>query len=131
MKITYSFADGEKAIIEVDEQWGEILVELDRQEYNNNQNETKKHASLDAMDYEGEFFADQDSFFEHFFDAPDDVDILYEAMETLLPSQKELLQALFFDGMRQEEYARKKGITQSAVAHQLQRILKKLKKFFK
>ena len=130
MKITYSFADGEKAIIEVDEQWGEILVELDRQEHNNNQKETRRHASLDAMDYEGEFFATNDSYFETMFDDPDDVDRLYEAMKMLNPKQKELLKALYFDGLTCEEYARKVGVHRTSILRQLHTILKKIKKVF-
>ena len=35
MKIRYEFTNGEISEIEVDESLGELLVELDRQEYNN------------------------------------------------------------------------------------------------
>ena len=130
MKVTYTFANGENTIIEVDEKWGEVLVEFDRQEHNNNQTETRRHTSLDAMDYEGEFFAANDSYFETMFDDPDDIDRLQEALKVLLPSQKALLKALYVDGLTQEEYAKKMGVHRTAINKQHIRILKKLKKFY-
>jgi len=54
MKIKYHF-NTETIEIEVSEEWGEILVELDRQEYNINHKETRRHTSLDAMKYEERF----------------------------------------------------------------------------
>ena len=47
MKIKYEFAT-ETVEIEVDETWGTVLVDLDRQEYNNDQSETRRHCSLEA-----------------------------------------------------------------------------------
>ena len=42
MKIKYAFAD-ETVEIEVSEEWGNILIDLDRQEYNNDHAETRRH----------------------------------------------------------------------------------------
>lgn len=39
MKIQYKFAT-ETVTIEVDDRWGELLVDLNRQEYNNDHKET-------------------------------------------------------------------------------------------
>ena len=57
MKITYEFVTGEVSEAEVDERLGGMLLDLDRQQYNNDQKETRRHFSLDGMDYEGELFA--------------------------------------------------------------------------
>ena len=134
MKISYQFQDDVKGriieTIEVDEYWGNILVEFDNQEAANDKKETRRHASLDAMEYEGEFFATNDSYFEKMFDGPDYVDRLHNAMKMLTPKQKELLKALYFDGVSQEEYAEKLGINQCNVSRQLHTIFKKIKKFF-
>ena len=46
MKIKYEFAT-ETVEIEVSEEWANILIDLDRQEYNNHK-ETRRHCSLDA-----------------------------------------------------------------------------------
>lgn len=60
MKIRYEFTNGEISEIEVDESLGELLVELDRQAYNNDHKETRRHTSLDGMEYEGALFAAPD-----------------------------------------------------------------------
>ena len=57
MKITYEFVTGEVSGVEVDEHLGGMLLDLDRQQDNNDQKETRRHVSLDSMDYEGELFA--------------------------------------------------------------------------
>ena len=60
MKITYEFVTGEVSGVEVDEHLGGMLLDLDRQQDNNDQKETRRHVSLDSMDYEGELFATTD-----------------------------------------------------------------------
>lgn len=47
MKIKYAFAN-ETVTIEVEDQWATVLVDLDRQEYNIDQKETRRHCSLEA-----------------------------------------------------------------------------------
>lgn len=60
MKIWYEFTNGEVSEIEVDEALGGLLVEFDRQEYNNDHKETRRHVSLNGLDYEGALFASPD-----------------------------------------------------------------------
>ena len=43
MKTKYEFVNGEVVEIEVSEEWAEVLAELDRQEYNNDKKETRRH----------------------------------------------------------------------------------------
>ena len=47
MKIEYKFVTG-TVEVEVPDEWGTVLVDLDRQEYNNDHKETRRHCSLDA-----------------------------------------------------------------------------------
>ena len=42
----YHFSNGETISIDVSDDWGEILIDLDRQEYNNDHKETRRHYSL-------------------------------------------------------------------------------------
>ena len=56
MKIQYKFAS-ETIAIEVSDEWGEILIDLDRQEYNNDHKETRRHYHMEGCVYEGEDFA--------------------------------------------------------------------------
>ena len=46
MKIKYEFVNGETSEIEVDDSLGELLVDFDRQQYNNDHKETRRHVSL-------------------------------------------------------------------------------------
>ena len=46
MKIRYEFVNGEVSEIEVDDSLGELLVDFDRQQYNNDHRETRRHVSL-------------------------------------------------------------------------------------
>ena len=48
MKIKYVFCN-EEVEIEVSEEWGAIILDMDREERNNNQTETRRHCSLDAL----------------------------------------------------------------------------------
>lgn len=56
-------------------------------------------------------------------------DKLQEALHLLTDDEFELIQALFYDGLTEREYARKKGIYHNAVHKRKARILAKLKKF--
>lgn len=49
MKVRYEFVNGEISEIEVDDNLGELLVDFDRQEYNNDHKETRRHISLDGI----------------------------------------------------------------------------------
>ena len=69
MKIRYSFVN-ETISIDVPDDWGEILIDLDRQEYNNDHKETRRHYSLEGKVYEGMDYAAEDSGLEALFAGP-------------------------------------------------------------
>ena len=129
MKITYEFVTGEISGVEVDESLGGMLLDLDRQQYNNDQKETRRHVSLDGMDYEGELFASaQDTEGEAV--RREDMARLYSAMEALSPSQRELVEKVYFEGRKITDIAREEGVTKQSVHERVERALKKLKKNF-
>ena len=45
-KYEYSFSN-ERVTIEISDEWAGVLAELDREEYNNDHAETRRHVSLD------------------------------------------------------------------------------------
>ena len=128
MKIKYTFAT-ETVEIEVDETWGTVLIDFDRQEYNNDHAETRRHCSLEAYgENHGELVSTMETVGSRFNpDLPDDV---AEALEQLKPAHRELIQALFFDGMSNEEYAKRCGVTPGAISQRKVTALKKFKKIF-
>ena len=128
MKITYKFVTGEVAEVEVSEEIGAVIVDLDRQEYNNNHKETRRHYSLEGKVYEGMDYAAEDSGLEALFADPTDKERLHAAIRQLSPDQKEMVRAIYFENMSVNDYAARMGVTQSAISHRLQTVKKKLKK---
>ena len=129
MKITYEFVTGEVSGVEVDEHLGGMLLDLDRQQDNNDQKETRRHVSLDSMDYEGELFASAEDT-EGEAVRREDMARLYSAMEALSPSQRELVKKVYFEERKITDIAREEGVSHVAVRDRLERIYKKIKNNF-
>lgn len=130
MRVRYEFVNGEWSEIEVEDSLGELLVELDRQEYNNDHRETRRHMSLDGMDYEGALFAAPDNPAAELV-RKEDATRLRQAMEALSPAQRELVRRVYFENEKITDIAREEGVDKSAISHRLDRIYRKLKKFLK
>ena len=128
MKITYEFVTGEISEVEVDERLGGMLLDLDRQQYNNDQKETRRHVSLDGMDYEGEMFVsaeDTEGAAEH----REDMVRLFSAMAALSPAQRELVRKVYFEERKITDIAHEEGVTEAAIRNRLKKIYPRLKKF--
>lgn len=130
MKIQYKFAT-ETISIDVPDDWGEILIDLDRLEYNNVHKETRRHYSLEGKVYEGMDYAVEDSGLEALFAGPTDEERLRTAIQQLTPDQQEMVQAIYFENVSINDYAARMGVTQSAISHRLQTVKKKLKKLLR
>lgn len=127
MKIQYKFVN-ETISIDVPDDWGEILIDLDRQEYNNDHKETRRHYSLEGKVYEGMDYAVEDPGLEALFAGPTDEERLRTAIQKLDPDQQAMIRAIYFEGVSVNDYAARMGVTQSAISHRLQTVRKKLKK---
>lgn len=95
--------------------------------FNNNQTETRRHVSLDAleklgMDFVGEQGVTIDG--EEFAE-------LRDAIAKLKPEQQELLKKVFWEGIKQVDIAKSEGVDDSAISWRLARIYKRLKKNLK
>lgn len=130
MIIKYQFANGEVSEIEVDEDLHSVLIELDRKEYNINHKETRRHTSLDNGNEDGQWISTYDKDLNTLFEDESNEDKLNKAIEHLLPQQKELLKAIYFDDISVNDYAKKEKVHQSAISHRLERIYKQIKKYF-
>lgn len=128
MKIQYKFVN-ETISIDVPDDWGEILIDLDRLEYNNDHKETRRHYSLEGKVYEGKDYAVEDPGLEALFAGPTDEERLRAAIQKLDPDQQTMIRAIYFEGVSVNDYAARMGVTQSAISHRLQTVKKKLKKF--
>lgn len=128
MQITYHFAN-EDVSINVSEEWGAILLELARKEYNANRKETRRHTSLDGMVFEGKTL---EAGADVLRDVLHQMDLiaLQEAVASLPAEQRELVHEVFFDGRAVAEVARARGVTPQAVYGRLRRIYEGLKIYF-
>lgn len=128
MKITYEFVTGEISEVEVDERLGGMLLDLDRQQYNNDQKETRRHFSLNGLDYEGDLFASAEDT-EREAEHREDMARLYSAMEALFPSQRELMKKVYFEERKIMDIAAEEGVSEAAIRNRLKKIYSRLKKF--
>ena len=126
MKIQYNFVT-ETVEIEVPDDWGNLVIDLDRQEYNTNHKETRRHYSLDACQFEGADFAVEDEALAALFAEPTSAERLHTAIVKLKPEQQKLIRAIYFEGISVNDYAKLEGCNQSAISHRLQTARKKLK----
>ena len=54
---------------------------------------------------------------------------LHRAVEALPKTERELIHAIYFDGMTTREYSKLSGLSQTGVSYRLRKILSKLKSF--
>ena len=128
VKIAYRFADGHVEELEVEPEVAETIKELNRQEYNNNQKESRRHTSLSSMEYEDERFAARNSDVLEKILRRIDAEALRRALPILTPAQQDLVRRVFFLGERPSGIAEAEGVDNSAITHRLERIYRQLKK---
>lgn len=95
VKITYRFADGHVEELEMEQEVAETLKELDRQEYNNTQKESRRHVLLGGMEYEGENLVDLRMDTERIAIGEIGAAKFWTAFRKLKPRQQELLFSLY------------------------------------
>ena len=127
VKIMYHFADGHVEELKVEKEVAETLRELDRQEYNNNHRETRRHVTFDCTE-EKSWLAVDDQRLSRLLDGPPDEIRLRVAINQLEQHHRDLIIAIFYRGIKIVEYARLSGVSQSAISQQLGIAIKKLKK---
>ena len=127
VKITYRFADGHMEELEVEPEVAETIKELDRQEYNNNQKESRRHVTFDVSQ-ESAWLAVEDQRLARLLGGVTDEQMLYDAIGELNPKQQELIFSVFFKNISISEIARRSGVSQPAISQRVQTAINKLKK---
>ena len=127
VKITYRFADGHMEELEVEPEVAETIKELDRQEYNNNQKESRRHVTFDVSE-ELAWLAVEDQRLARLLGGVTDEEMLYDAIGELNPNQQELIFSVFFKNISISEIARRSGVSQPAISQRVQTAINKLKK---
>jgi len=130
VKITYRFADGHEEELEVEKEVAETLKELDRQEYNNTQKESRRHVFRGALEFECENLADPRMDTEEAAIRRIDARKLWLALQQLKPQQQAMIFALYLSQkpLSQAEYAVVLGVREESVKQNAWRARLALKK---
>lgn len=128
MNIIYEFVTGEKLEIEVNEYIASISIEIERTIYNNNQKESRRHNSIDSMEEAGFQFKDISNDIEVKAEEAETTGEVKSAIKTLLPSQQDLIEKVFYKNMKLVDIAAHEGVTEAAIRNRLNKIYKKLEK---
>ena len=126
MKYEYITVTG-KTEIEVNDHFGELLVSMDREEYNSNRKHSRRRpVSLENTEYEGEWF-------EAKYDAIGESETAID-MERVMASLSELQRICFVEtrinGKSQREVAAGLGKSRSTVQHAVDGAITILNNFF-
>ena len=127
----YRFTD-EVITVEISDEWASVLAELDREEYNNDHAETRRHVSLDngedgewlstekgktLIEIAGKIFSPDDKRFR-------------KGRKALSKKQAELYESVYDRGDSVGEYATDNKIDQSTASKRNSAVIKKFKKIF-
>lgn len=135
MKISYRFVKGQAVVIEVDEDLGNVIIDLRHKESNNNRKETRRRHLIPKNKDTGEeisideFLADKSKCVEEDVLNKIENERLRQAMERLLPEQRELLIKVYYQNNKLIDLAKEYGVSFQAIQNRLKKIYEKLKKF--
>ena len=134
MKIHYEFLadkDGKRNYtdIEVSEELAIVIFDLEKDEFNNNRAETRRHESYSDMNDKSDKLTDKNADIEAVVFGNIESEKLHTAIKHLLPQQKELVYKIFFKDMKIADIARNEGVSHEAVRKRLKKIYKILEKY--
>lgn len=128
MEIKYTFVNGEEISISVYGDFEKIILDLDRNLYNNNHTETRRHISLDAFEEDKTMLRDTGLDLENQVLNRADSKTLYKAISKLKPYEQELIHNLYLRDHPaiQKDYAKKLGISHAIMRKRVERLKSKL-----
>lgn len=130
IKVKYEFADGTVSEIEVSEELGAYIT-ASRREEENYERKTRYHCtvSLDSLEYEGEWFADETHNPERAVLQEEEERQVQIFLSLLTDKQRNRVQGLM-DGKSIREIAEEEGIAYLTVYDSIELVKKKAKSFF-
>ncbi len=130
IKVKYEFADGMVSEIEVSEELGAYIT-ASRREEENYERKTRYHCtvSLDSLEYEGEWFADESHNPERAVLQEEEEKQVQIFLSSLTDKQRSRVQGLM-DGKSIREIAEEEGIAYLTVYDSIELVKKKAKSFF-
>ena len=128
MKIQYFYCNEQSISIEVEDSLGEIIIQLEKDEYNGNRRETRRHESYSDDNDKQDILVDPAVDIETDIIRSAENNRLYQAIQTLQPQQQELVRQVYFENRKIKDIAQAQGVTEGAVRDRLRKIHIRLKK---
>lgn len=134
MKIKYEFVTGEKLEIEVEDNIGEIVVELEVMQSRRNRTETRRHNSLESMQeqrpgYNPRQLIDEKADIEQYIVDSEERECLHQAIGKLETKDALIVHKYFFENRTMSEIGGELGVSAMAISKRLKKIPGKIKKF--
>ena len=132
MIIKYDFLcklTGEVMEIEVNDELGKVVEEIEKEEFKNNRTETRRHICISELEEQGYYIADDSDTFDETVKSVQ-YKKLMAAIKELQPQQQKLLFRVYWKMEKQKEIAAEEGVSEMAISNRMKRIMKKLKNFF-
>lgn len=128
MNIKYEFLTGETLEIEVSDDIGGASIELDREIYNSDHRETRRHKSVENLQEQGIQLIDQKADVISTLEKLEAREILQNALAKLLPQQRALINKVFIEGKTMASIAREEGVTAKAIQDRVSKVKNRLRK---
>lgn len=126
MVIKYKFLDNATSEVEVDEELGKHITEMNDAAAKIDRKETRPHVYMSELEEKGHYIpADTDPLNDVLKE--ERIRELMAAIEKLQPQQKVLLIRVYWNKEHQKDIAAEEGVSQQAIASRLKTILKNLK----
>ena len=127
MIIKYEFLNGEKIEVEISDDLGNTILQIEKDTKNRDRRETRRHQSLNELQNE---IQDKTVDIEEEILKRIDLDKLQKAIFKLKPSEQELLHKLYLDKhiRTQVQYSKLLGITENTVKQKVKWLKSKFKK---
>ena len=136
MKIRYEFVNGDVMEIEVDDEIGMTILQSRKEESSDGRQYRRQTLSLDTANDKSSWVKTDEHNPDSFLDREELEEMrqrrseeIREIMNQLSDKQTELAQAMHDKKFTQEDYAEKKGVSQSAISQQIRTLRKKFRKF--
>lgn len=130
MVIKYKFLDNTTSEVEIDDELGKHITEMNEADYNLNRKETRRHDYISELEENGHYIADDSDPLDDVLKA-ERIKELMAAIEKLLPEQKELLIRVYWNNELQKNIAAEEGVSEMTISRRMKKIYAFLKKFLK
>lgn len=130
MVIKYKFLDNATSEVEVDDELGKHITEMNDAAAKIDRKKTRRHVYMSELEEKRHYIPDDS-------DPLDDVlkeeriKELMAAIEKLQPQQKKLLIRMYWNKEHQKDIAAEEGVSEMAISGRMKRIINSLKKILK